>query len=65
MFFSAVFVSYFSMLILLLSILGQGSKSTSLSRRFCVCRPRQFDTIFGEWNPVFFFLVSFLGGLSK
>ena len=33
------------MLILLLPLLGLGSKSTSLSPRFCVHRPMQYDTI--------------------
>ena len=40
-----VFLPCFCMLILSLSLLGLGSKSASLSPGFCVCRPRQYDTI--------------------
>ena len=40
MFFSVVFLPYLRMLILSLPILVLGSKSSSLSPEFCVCRPR-------------------------
>ena len=47
------------MLILTLVLLGLGSKSTSLSPEFCVCRPRQFELICQELNliPGFFYFV--------
>ena len=40
-----VFLPCFCMLILSLPLLEQGSKSTCLSLRFCVCRPRKFERI--------------------
>ena len=69
-FFSAVFLPYFSMLILSLPIIGLRSKSTSLSPGFCVRRPRQEDTIFWEWNLIswffaFFLLIVLVDGINK
>ena len=57
LFSSAVFLRYFIMLILSLPLLGLGSKSTSLSPRFCVCRPRQYDTICWKLNLISGFFV--------
>ena len=53
-----------SLLILSLPVLGLGSKSTSLSLGFCVCRPRQYDTISWELHlfPDFLFLLRWLFG---
>ena len=69
-FFSAVFLSYFNMLILSLPIIGLGSKSTFLSPGFCVCRPRQKEAISMNWNPIcwffaFFLLIVLLHGINK
>ena len=66
----AVFLPYFSMLILSLPLLGLGSKSTSLSPGFCVCRPRQYDTICWELNLIsgffaFFWLIVWADGINK
>ena len=57
LFSSAVFLPYFSILILSLLLLGLGSKSTSLSPGFCVCRPRQYDTICWKLNLISGFFV--------
>ena len=57
LFSSGVFLPYFSMLILLLPLLGLGSKSTSLSPGFCVRRPRQYDTICWKLNLISGFFV--------
>ena len=67
---SAVFLPYFSMLILSLPLLGLGSKSTSLSPGFCVRRPRQYDTICWELNLIsvffgFFWLIVLADGINK
>ena len=40
---------------LLLSVLGLGSKSSSLSPEFCVQRPSKYDKICWELNPIFGF----------
>ena len=48
LFSSGVFLPYFTMLILSVSLLELGSKSTSFSLGFCVCRPKQYDTICWE-----------------
>ena len=69
-FFSAVFLSYFNMLILSLPIIGLGSKSTFLSPGFCVRRPKQYDTICWELNLIsgffaFFWLVVWADGINK
>ena len=45
------------MMILTLPLLGLGSKSTSLSPGFCVCRPRQYDTICWKLNLISGFFV--------
>ena len=70
LFSSAVFLPYFSMLILSLPLLGLGSKSTSLSPGFYVRRPRQYDTISWELNFisgffVFFWLIAWTDGINK
>ena len=70
LFSSGVFLSYFSMLILSLPLLGLGSKSTSLSPGFCVRRPRQYDTICWELDLisgffVFFLLIVWADGINK
>ena len=70
LFSSAVFVPYFSMLILSLPLLGLGSKSNSLSPGFCICRPRQYDTICWELNLIsgffaFFWLIVWVDGINK
>ena len=54
-----VFLLYFSMFILSLPLLGLGSKSTSLSPGFCVCRPRQYDTIFCKFHLISGFFAFF------
>ena len=59
LFSSAVFLPYFSMLILSLPLLGLGSKSTSLSPGFCVRRPRPYDTICWELNLISGFFAFF------
>ena len=46
------FQPYFSMLIMSLPLLGLGPQSTSRSSGFCVCRPRQHDTICWELKLV-------------
>ena len=43
--FFCMFLPCFSILILSLPLFGLGSKSTSHSSRFCVYRPKQYDTI--------------------
>ena len=50
-----VFLPCFSMLILSLPPLGLGSKSTCLSPGFCVCRPRQYNTICWKLGLFVFF----------
>ena len=70
LFSSAVFLPYFSMLILSLTLLGLGYKSTSLSPGFCVHRPRQYDTICWELNHIsgffgFFWLIVWADGINK
>ena len=70
LFSSAVFLTYFSMLILSLPLLRLRSKSTSLSPGFCVCRPKQFDTICWELNLIsgffaFFLLIVWAYGINK
>ena len=69
-FFSAVFLSYFSMLILSLPIIGLGSKSTFLSPGFCVSRTKQQEAIFMKWNLIcwffaFFLWIVLLDGINK
>ena len=63
-------LSYISMLILSLPLLGLSSKSTSLSPGFSVCGPRQYDTVCWELNLsfeffAFFWLIVWAGGISK
>ena len=58
------------MLILPLPLLGLGSKSTSLSPGFCVCRPRQYDTICWKLNLIsgffaFLWLIVWADGINK
>ena len=70
LFSSVVFQPYFSMLILSLSLLGLGSKSTSLSPGFCVHRTRQCDMICWELNLTsgffgFFWLIVWADGINK
>ena len=70
LFSSAVFLPYFSMLILSLRLLGLGSKSTSLSLGLCICRPRQYDTICWELNLIsgfffFFWLIVWADAINK
>ena len=70
LFSSGVFLPYFSMLILSLSLLGMGSTSTSLSPGFCVRRPRQYNTICWELNLisglfVFFWLIVWADEINK
>ena len=66
LFSSGVFLPYFSMLMLSLPLLGLGSKSTSLSPGFCVCRPRQYDTICWKLNLISeFFAFSWLIDLGR
>ena len=64
LFSSAVFLPYFSMLILSLPLLGLVSKSTSFNPGFCVRRPRQYDTICWKLNLFsgFFVFSDFLFG---
>ena len=62
LFSSAVFLPYFSMLILSPPLLGLGSKSTSLRPGVCLCGPKQYDTIWLELNLIsglfaFFWLI--------
>ena len=64
------FLPYFSTLILSLPLLGLGSKSTSLSPGFFVCRRRQYDTIFWEMNLSsgffsFLWLIFLADGINK
>ena len=69
--FSVVFFLFgFSLLILSLSLLGLGTKSTSISPGLCVRRPRQYKTICLEFGIFFFrifclFLVDCWGGWSQ
>ena len=70
LFSSAVFLPYFSMLILSLPLFGLGSKSTSFSPGFCVCIPRQYYTICWELNLIsgffaFFRLIVWPDGINK
>ena len=65
-----VFHPFFSMLILSLPLLGLGLKSTLFSTRFCVCRPRQYDTICWELDLIsgffaFFWLIVWTDGINK
>ena len=67
---SAVFLPYFRILIFSLPFLRLGSKSTSLSPRFCVCRSRQYNTICWELNLIsrffdFFWLIVWVDGINK
>ena len=56
-----MFLPCFCMLIWLLPPLGLGSKSTSLSPGFCVCRSRQYDTICWKLDLISgFFVLSWL-----
>ena len=48
------------MVILSLPLLGLGSKSNSLSPGFCVCRPRQYNTICWKLDLISVFFVFFL-----
>ena len=57
LFSSGVFLPYFSILILLLPLLGLGCKSTSLRLGLCVHRPRQYDTIWWKLNLISGFFV--------
>ena len=66
----AVFLPYFSMLIFSLFLLRLGSRSSSLSPGFCVRRPRQYDTICWESNPIswffaFFWVIVCKDGINK
>ena len=70
LFSSGVFLPYFSMLILLLPLLGLASKFTCLSPRFCVHRRRYYDTICWNLNLisgffVFFRLFVWANGINK
>ena len=70
LFSSAVFLPYFSMLILAIPLLALGSKCTSLSPGFCVHRPRQYDTICWELNLIcgffaFFWFIIWADGINK
>ena len=72
LFSSAVFLPYFSMLILSLPLLGLGPKSTSLSPRFCIRRPRQHNTICWKLNVflisgffAFSWLIVWADGINK
>ena len=59
LFSSWVFLPFFNMLILSLPPLALNVKCTFFNSGFCVCRPRQFDTIFaGSWYFSGFFLFS-------
>ena len=54
----------------LVPLLGQGSKSTSLSLGFCVRRPRKYDMICWELNLMsgfftFFRLIVWADGIDK
>ena len=64
-----VFLHCFSMLILSLTYLGLGSKSTSLSPGLCVRRPRQYDTICCKLDLISGFFVFYwadcLGGWNQ
>ena len=58
------------MFILSLPLLGLCSKSTSLSPGFCLCRPRQYDTVYWELNLIsgfftFFWLIVWSDGINK
>ena len=69
LFSSVVFLPCFSMFIFSLPLLGLGSKSTSLSPGFCVCRPRQYDAICWELNLIsaffaFFWLIVWADGIN-
>ena len=56
-----VFLPCFHMLILSLHLLGLDSKSTTLSPEFCICRPRQYDTICWRLDLISgFFVLSWL-----
>ena len=66
--FSVVFFLFgLSLLILSLPRLGLGSKSTSLSREFCVCRPRQYNKISLKLNlsARFLFLSRLFGQIES
>ena len=70
LFSSVVFLPYFSILILSLSLLGLSSKFTSLSPGFCVRRARQYGTIWWWLNLisgflVFFWLIVWADGINK
>ena len=54
-----VFLPFSSMLILSLLLLGLSSKSTSLSPDFCVCTPRQYNTISWQLNLISEFFAYF------
>ena len=58
--FFCVFVPCFCMVILSLPFLGLGSKSTSVSPGFCVCRPRQYNAICWKLDLISGFFVFFL-----
>ena len=47
------------MLILSLPLLELGSKPTSVNPGFCICRPRQYDTICWELNLITGFFAFF------
>ena len=60
----------FQHVVLSLPLLGLGSKSTSLSRGFCVCRSRQYNLIGRELNLTsgffaFFWLIVWANGINK
>ena len=70
LFSSGVFFPSYSSLILSLLLLGLSSKSTSLSPGFCVCKPRQYETICWELNLIsrffaFFWLIVWADGITK
>ena len=68
-FFLQFFFGLFQHVDFVTTSLRVGSKSTSLSPGFCVCRPRQYDTICWELNLISgflaFFLVNRLGGWNQ
>ena len=70
LFSSAVFLPYFSMLILSLPLLGLGFESTCLSPGFYVRRPKQYDMICWELNLIsgffaFFWLIVWGDAMNK
>ena len=63
-----VFLHCISMLILSRTLLGLGSKSTSLILRFCVHRQKQYNLLEVEshfWILIFFWLIDLADGINK